>query len=132
MSACYGKAKITRATVVKAVSQGLKPAEIVARLQRHASNEVPANVQREVREWSQWVRQVISSTLTVLRCPDRDTADRVMGALKRQAERINDTLVAIDQKRLTAAERNKLRSHGIIIQGHSEAQEGKSKTRRRR
>jgi hypothetical protein len=124
--------KLTRASVVKAVSQGLKPTEIVARLQRHASNEVPANVLREVREWSQWVRQVTSATLTVLRCPDRDTADRVMGALKRQAERINDTLVAIDQKRLTAAERTKLRSHGIIIQDHSEAREGKPKTRRRR
>jgi len=124
--------KITRASVVKAASQGLKPAEIVARLQRYASNEVPANVLREVREWSQWVRQVTSATLTVLRCPDRDTADRVMGALKRQAERINDTLVAIDQKRLTAAERTKLRSHGIIVEGLSEAREGKPKTRRRR
>jgi hypothetical protein len=124
--------KITRASVVKAVGQGLKPAEIVARLQRHASNEVPANVLREVRDWSQWVRQVTSSTLTVLRCPDRDTADRVMGALKRQAERINDTLVAVDQKRLTATERAKLRSHGVIIQGHSEARESRPKARRRR
>ena len=104
----------------------------MARLQRHASNEVPANVLREVRDWSQWVRQVTSSTLTVLRCPDRDTADRVMGALKRQAERINDTLVAIDQKKLTATERNKLRSHGIIIQGDSEARESKPKARRKR
>ena len=124
--------KITRASVVKAVSQGLKPAEIVARLQRHASNEVPANVLREVREWSQWVRQVTCATLTVLRCPDRDTADRVLVALKRQAARINDTLVAIDQKRLTATERNKLRSHGIVIQGHSEARESKPKARRGR
>ena len=87
---------------------------------------------REVREWSNWVRQVTSSTLTVLRCPDRDTADRIMAALKRQVERINDTLVAIDQKKLTAAERNKLRSHGIIIQGGPEAREGRPKGRKRR
>ena len=38
--------KITRESVVKAVSHGLKPAEIVARLKRHASNEVPTNVLR--------------------------------------------------------------------------------------
>jgi hypothetical protein len=44
-----------------------------------------------------------------------------MKALKRQAERINDTLIAIDQKRLTATERTKLRSHGIVIQDHPEA-----------
>jgi hypothetical protein len=124
--------KITRESVVKAVSQGLKPAEIVARLQRHASNEVPANVLREVRDWSDWVRQVTSATMTVLRCPDRDTADRVMAALRRQVERVNDTLVAVDQKKLTAAERNKLRSHGIIIQGDTEAREGRPKGRKRR
>ena len=37
---------------------GLKPAEIADRLRRHASHEVPANVLREVREWSNWVRRV--------------------------------------------------------------------------
>ncbi|HZW33187.1 MAG TPA: helicase-associated domain-containing protein, partial [Isosphaeraceae bacterium] len=86
--------KITRESVVKAVSHGLKPAEIAARLRRHASNEVPANVLREVQDWSNWVRQVTAATMTVLRCPDRDAADRVMAVLKRQAERVNETLVA--------------------------------------
>ena len=79
--------KITRESVVKAVSHGLKPAEIADRLRRHASHEVPANVLREVQDWSNWVRRVTPSTMTVLRCPDRDTADRVMSALRRQAER---------------------------------------------
>jgi hypothetical protein len=107
--------KITRDSVVKAVSLGLKPEEILARLQRHSSHEVPANVIREVQDWSHWVRRVVPSTVTVLRCPDRDTADRVLGVLKRQAERVNDTWVAIDQKRLSAADRNKLRSQGILV-----------------
>jgi len=35
--------------------------------------------------------------------------------LRRQAERLNDTLVAID-RRLTAAERGKFRTQGIIVQ----------------
>ena len=120
--------------MVKAVSHGLKPAEIADRLRRHASNEVPANVLREVQDWSSWVRQVIPSTLTVLRCPDRDTADRVVSALKRQAERVNDTLVAIDQTKLTAAEHNKLRAHGIIVQGDTQAGaiRPKSRTKGRR
>ena len=119
--------KVTRESVVKAVSLGLKPAEIVARLKRHASNEIPPNVLREVEDWSHWVRHVAFTTLAVLRCPDRDTADRVMGALKRQAERLNDTLVAIDQKKLTAADRTKLRNHGVIIQNHSEPPANKPK-----
>ena len=124
--------KITRDSVVKAVSHGMKPAEITARLRRHASNEVPANVLREVQDWSNWVRQVTAATLTVLRCPDRDTADRVMGAMKRQAERVNDTLIAIDQKKLTAAERSKLLGHGIIVEGEPGAQERKSTARKKR
>ena len=70
--------KITRESVVKAVSHGLEPAEIADRLKRHASNDVPANVLREVQDWSNWVRRVTPSTMTVLRRPDRDTADRVM------------------------------------------------------
>jgi hypothetical protein len=124
--------KITRDSIVKAVSHGLAPAEIVARLQRHATNEAPANVLRQVQDWSNWVRHVTSATLTVLRCGDRDTADRVMAALKRHAERINDTLVAIDLKKLTPTEHNKLQSHGIIVQRNSEAQEGKPKPGRNR
>jgi hypothetical protein len=58
--------------------------------------------------------------MTVLRCPDRETADRVLGALKRQAERVNDTLVAVDLKKLTSVERTRLRDQGIIVQGGSE------------
>jgi hypothetical protein len=124
--------KITRESVVKAVGQGLKPAEIVARLKHHADNEVPPNVLRSVEDWARWVRQVTAGTLAVLRCPDRETADRVMGALKRQGERINDNLVAIDQKKLTATERNKLRSQGILVQSASETHTPKAKSRKRR
>jgi hypothetical protein len=105
--------------VVKAVSHGLKPSEIADRLRRHASHEVPANVLREVQDWSNWVRRVTPSTMTVLRCPDRDTADRVLSALRKQAERVNDTLIALDLKKLTSAERAKLLAHGIIVEGHA-------------
>jgi Helicase conserved C-terminal domain len=111
--------KITRESVVKAVANGLKPAEIVARLQRHATNEVPTNVLRQVQEWSTWVRQITSSSLIALRCPDSETADRVMAALKRQAERANATLVVIDRKKLTTADLNKLRDQGILVTGES-------------
>lgn len=111
--------KITREAVVKAVSQGLKPDEIAARLHKHATHDVPANVLREVREWSGWVRQVAASTLTVLRCPDRETADRIVGVLKKQAERFNDTTIALDPKTLNTTERNRLRAQGVLIQNQA-------------
>jgi hypothetical protein len=123
--------KITRESVVRAVANGLKPAEIAERLRRHASHEVPANVLHEVREWSGWVRQVTAAPLVVLRCPDRDTADRVMGALKGRAERLNDTLVAVE-KAPTPAERVKLRDQGIIVEGHGEAPAGRTRSKKKR
>jgi Helicase conserved C-terminal domain len=109
--------KVTRESVIKAVSGGLKPDEIVHRLERHASNKVPANVLRQVRDWSSWVRLVTSSTQTLMRCPDIDSADRVMAVLKSKAERVNDTLVAVPQTALNETERTKLRASGIIVQG---------------
>ena len=119
--------KITRESVVKAVKNGLKPPEIVARLKHHASNELPANVQRQVQEWSTWVRRVTVSSLIALRCPDRDTADRVMAAMKRQAQRVNSTLVAVDLTKLSTVERNKLEEHGILVDGEPESQVTRSK-----
>jgi hypothetical protein len=124
--------KLTRESVVKAVAHGLKPEAIVSRLQRHASNELPANVLKEVEGWAGWVRHVTPCTLTVLRCPDQATADRVMSALKRQAERINETLVAIDRKKLTTADRNKLRDQGIIVQGQDDEEKASGPPARRR
>jgi Helicase conserved C-terminal domain len=107
--------KLTRESVVRAVDRGTKPEEIVGRLKRLASNEVPANVLRQVLDWGGWVRQVRASAVTIVRCPDSDTADRVIAALKRQAERLNETMVAIQQPRLTSADRNKLKEHGILL-----------------
>src|SRR5262249_55200572 len=107
--------KITRDSVVAAVSGGLGGAEILERLQRLASVPVPANVLREVREWADWVRPVEAAALTVLRCPDRARADRAASALGRQAERLAETLVAVPVGALGLAERNKLQQHGILV-----------------
>ncbi|SIO67897.1 Helicase conserved C-terminal domain-containing protein [Singulisphaera sp. GP187] len=122
--------KITRDSIVKAVGLGLKPEEIINRLKRHASNDVPLNVLREVEEWSNWVRRVTTSTLTVLRCPDQETADRVVSALKRLTERISNTIVAVDLKKLTAVEQGKLRNYGIILQKGTEAKASKTKSKK--
>jgi hypothetical protein len=123
--AAYGATvlKITRESVVKAVRLGLKPAEIVARLTRHSSNALPANVQREVKEWSSWVRRVTSSKVTILRCGDAEAADRVMAVLGRRTERLNETSVAIDHAKLTAKDRDKLLGQGIIVQADSDVRE---------
>jgi len=109
--------RLTRESVVKAVAYGVQPAEIVERLRRLATNEVPSNVLRQVSDWCGWVRRAHASTAMIVRCPDSETADRVVAVMKRQAERLTETIVAIDQLRLTTADRNKLRDQGILIEG---------------
>jgi hypothetical protein len=113
--------KITRESVVKAVIHGMDATEIMGRLQRHASNDLPANVLHELRDWCAWVRRVTSEVVTVLRCPDRETADRTVSALGRLAERLNETMVAVRQTHLTGAERNKLQRQGIIVQKETDS-----------
>ncbi len=111
--------KLTRESVIRAVANGLQPAQILDRLRKHASHDLPVNVVREVQEWSGRVRRVALKTLYVLRCPDRETGNRAMDALKRRAERLNETTIAVDGK-LTAADRARLRVHGVLVDGEAE------------
>src|SRR5262249_28542901 len=114
---------------------GLKVKEILDRLRRLASNEVPPNVLREVEEWGDWVRTAQTEVLTVIRCGDRLTADRVLSALGKQGERLTDTMVAIAKDRITGAERAKLQDQGIIPESAADkpaASKPKKKAKRRR
>ena len=108
--------RLTRESVVKAVAYGMKPAEIVDRLRRLATNEVPSNVLRQVSDWCGWVRRAHASPVMIVRCPDSETADRIVAVMKRQAERLTETILAISQLRLTTADRNKLRDQGVLIE----------------
>ena len=101
--------------MIRAASQGLSSTAIVARLKKHASVDVPENVLREVNEWAGWVRLVNIRPVTVVRCPDRETVARVVSALGKKAERLSDTLVALQMPKMTPAERQKLQEQGILI-----------------
>lgn len=107
--------RITRDSVVRAVTQGLSGASIVARLRKFASVDVPENVLAEVREWAGWIRLVNVRPMTAVRCPDAEAVARVVSALGRKAERVGDTLVALNVPKLTSVERQKLQDQGIII-----------------
>jgi hypothetical protein len=108
--------RITRESVVRALSAGLKPEEVMARLERHASTPIPKNVATEVRGWCGWVRKVAPAPALLLHCPDTDTAERVVGALGKSAERVGETVVALAVKGLTNAVRQKLAGQGILLE----------------
>ncbi len=122
--------KLTRASVVRAVADGLPPEEIVARLERHASGRLPANVAREVRGWCDWIRPISASPAVLLRCPDRAAADRVQSALGRRAERLGDTIVVFPEAQLGSAEKQKLLAQGLLLP--RESGEGPKRKKRRK
>ena len=109
--------RITRDTVIRAVSAGLNGDEILARLKRLASTPVPPNVLTEVRDWSAWVREVSAGPVLLFRCPDASTAERVHAALGKKAERLGDRFIALSEQSVNAALRQKLLSQGIIVAG---------------
>ena len=107
--------KISRESVIRAASQGLDERAIIARLKKHASVDVPINVLREIEEWAGRIRMVNVKPITVVRCPDPATAARVAGLLGKKAERLGETMVALNEPALTTADRVKLKENGVLI-----------------
>ena len=121
--------KITRQSVVRAVGHGLSGDVILQRLRTYASKDLPANVEREIKEWSGRVRKVKPETLKVIRCPDRETADRIATVLRKSVERLNESLLGLNAA-LTQAERKKLQEQGILIEGGVKSGGKKAKAKR--
>lgn len=116
--------RLSRESIYRAIGGGMKPGEIVERLRKSASNELPANVASEVATWCGQARTVSVGTATVIRCPDGDTAARVCAALGKSAERMGDKMVAYDGK-LTPALRLKLQGQGVMVTGDAAAKKKK-------
>jgi hypothetical protein len=108
--------RITRESVLKGLAAGLPPAEVLSRLEKHASTPVPKNVAAELRGWCDWVRSVTPTPATLLRCPDAAAADRVMGVLGKNAERLAECVVAVAADGVTTAMRQKLQGQGILLE----------------
>jgi hypothetical protein len=124
--------RLTRDQVLKAIDEGLPGQEVVERLERLASVPLPGNVAHEVREWCGWVRRVTVAPASLVRCPDRSTADRVQSALGKKAERLNDTTVAFTAGELTSALKQKLQKQGVFVEmeepvGTKKGKKGKKK-----
>ncbi len=107
--------RLTRASVIKGAVTGLSSASMLERLQRHCSKPLPKNVSHEVREWANWVRSVSTESVMLFRCPDAAATDRIVAALGRGAEKLNETMVAFASTILSDADRRKLLEQGIII-----------------
>ena len=108
--------RITKESVWRARSTGLSEADILGRLEKHASVPVPANVKTQIRSWGAQVSNVSTEEGRLFRCPDSATADRVKSLLGKDAERVGEASVFWSSTgRIRAALRQKLRDNGVML-----------------
>lgn len=121
--------RISRESVFRGIASGLPPEDILARLKKHASLAIPQNVMTELEGWCGQTRRVSLSQTTLIRCPDADTASRVVSALGKLVERVGEQAVALEGD-LTPALRQKLQGQGVLVEETQQFRHKRSKRSR--
>jgi len=89
--------QITKKSIVAAAMKGLTAQQVLEILERVCTREVPANVRREIQGWFAQCRDVKLDSVQVIRCPDRETAARVMGLAKEMVTPLTETVLEYRQ-----------------------------------
>jgi len=125
--------RITRDSIVSAAQAGLGADEVLATLARASPTPVPANVEHEIRAWFGRCRRVALEPVQLLRCPDADTAARVLATVgTAKLESLSDTVLALlDPTQKTAIVRQ-CRKAGLFLTSRAEDPEAERLGRRKR
>jgi hypothetical protein len=109
--------RLTRASVLAAAEGGMGAEQVVEMLAAASSRPLPANVQRQVRDWMGAVRRVRVRPALLVECPDAETAARVRAAGGAKVREITPTLLELtDASRAErAALAKKLRAGGVFV-----------------
>lgn len=124
--------RITRPAVLAAAAAGVDVDEAVDALRRLSAQPLPGNVEHELRGWWSVVRHVRAEQTWVVRCPDEETAARVLAAAGKQARRLGPTAVELTDGKIRAALTRKLTAAGIFLERGSEAEPTKRRRGARR
>jgi hypothetical protein len=85
--------QITKKSIFAAAAAGLTAEAVLETLERVCTREVPGNVRREIQGWFAQCRKVSFESAMLIRCPDRETAVRVLGLAKGSAIALTDTVL---------------------------------------
>jgi hypothetical protein len=126
--------RITRDSIVSAAQAGLGADEVLATLARASPAPIPANVEHEIRAWSGRCRRVALEAVQLLRCPDADTAARVLATVGAgKLESLSDTVLALLDPTQRAAIVRQCRKAGLFLTSRAdEAPETPRRGRRSR
>ncbi len=106
--------RLTRASAQRAAAAGLTADEAVAILTTASDTPLPTNVERQRREWIDRCRQVAIAETVVIRCPDAETATRVLSAGAGRLQRLSDTVVELLDPNQRGTLVRRLRYEGIF------------------
>jgi hypothetical protein len=85
--------QITKKSIFAAAAAGMTAETVLEILERVCTREVPGNVRREIQGWFAQCRKVSFESVMLIRCPDRETALRVLGLAKGSATALTDTVL---------------------------------------
>lgn len=108
--------RLTRASVLRAAEQGMTAAQLLKTLEAVARGGVPANVERQVKDWMKAVRTIRIAPAVLIDCPDAETAGRVRALGGAHVTSVTPTLLRLDGDAKTrTALVKRLREKGIFV-----------------
>jgi len=106
--------RITRRSILTAAATGLTAEQALATLRQAAPKGVPDNVAREIASWFGQCRRVTLRPAVLVRCPDVETARRVLAAGGKSVTLLTDTVVELHDPQAKPALLRKLREVGVF------------------
>lgn len=109
--------RITRDSVFTAAAAGVTAHDAIGALRELGTHAIPANVERELTDWFASCRRVHAAPAWLIRCPDEDTATRVLSAGGKDVRRVGPTVVELIEPKQRAALVRRLRKQGVFVDG---------------
>jgi hypothetical protein len=110
--------RLTRASLLGAAEAGLSLDQMLGTLRQVSSRELPANVERQIQDWFSVVRRVAVRPTVLLRCPDAETAARVIAAGGDNVRPLTDTVLELLDSNAGARKKllARLRKEGVFVE----------------
>ena len=105
---------ITKKSIQNAAASGMTAAQVLDTLRELSSKPLPENVAREITGWCAQVRRIEVRPALLLRCPDAETAARVLALAGHGAALVSETVIELPAFAREAELLRKLRGTGIF------------------
>lgn len=107
--------RLTKKAILAAAAGGMTADQVLETLRRLSSKPIPANVTREIQGWFDQCRRITVRPAVLIRCPDHETATRVIGVLGNRVVSISETVLELRDAGAKSEALRKLQSQGIFV-----------------